>query len=179
MSISKSDEKPVSTKKKDLWLKIVYLIAIVIFIGAIFKVVSFFNEQRRMKGYVRRTKEMQKAFSESTMQSEKDKEKDVPGEDIKDVPRYAGMVRTWYVGNGKSKMVVYEVKASKDELLKFYEKEMASGGWEKDKNKQSLTYSKDKKSVEIIIAGSFSREQVATVTMLSEEQEFSEKKSPQ
>ena len=51
---------------------------------------------------------------------------DVAGEDIPDVPRYPGSVRTDYLREG---LILYVTSASIDEVLAFYEKELPANGW--------------------------------------------------
>ncbi|MCK5534424.1 hypothetical protein KAI68_04845 [bacterium] len=128
-----------------------------------------------MKEYLKERKEnKQLVLSQvSGGKTKKNKEKkDVIGEDILGIPRYSGMIRTWYTDDGQSKMIIYEVKATKEELLKFYKKEMVSRGWKQDdkltQGKKLLTYLKGKKEIQIIVNSNvFSKDKIATVTFLS------------
>jgi len=128
-----------------------------------------------MKEYMQNVKE-QKQLMFAQMQEEKTeraKGKDVSGEDIPGIVRYTGMVRIFYVGDEDSRIVVYEVKAPKAELLKFYKKEMNSGGWKEDKElslkKKALTYIKGDREVQLMVNnGDFSKDKITTVTLLSQ-----------
>ena len=64
---------------------------------------------------------------EVAIQTEGPPTSDVAGEDISDVPRYPGSVRTAYLGDGT--MLWYVTSASVDEVLAFYEKELPANGW--------------------------------------------------
>lgn len=179
MSLSNPEKGPVQTKKKNLWLQIGYLIIVVILMIGVLKIVYFFKEKQRIRKYIEESKKAQEMVSQNfqemfkqTFQGKEGGKKDVPGEDVQEVPRYPGMIRAWYVGQAERKMVVYVVKASRDELLKFYEKEMLSNSWKKkkpSKKKQELTYNKGKRIVEILITDAFSKGQPAIVTVLSKE----------
>jgi len=54
---------------------------------------------------------------------------DVAGEDISDVPRYPGSVRTGSLRTEWMMTVEYITSASLDEVLDFYEKELPANGW--------------------------------------------------
>ena len=58
---------------------------------------------------------------------------DVTGEDIPDVPRYPGSVRTSYTrmasGGERGLMISYITPASIDEVLRFYRQELPARGW--------------------------------------------------
>jgi len=55
---------------------------------------------------------------------------DVPGEDIPDVPRYPGSVRTDYLSVGGMTEVSYITSASFDEVVDFYEEKLPANGWD-------------------------------------------------
>lgn len=54
---------------------------------------------------------------------------DVAGEDIPDVPRYRGSVRSYYGSSGGTTSVIYITSASIDEVLGFYEEKLPDNGW--------------------------------------------------
>ncbi len=175
MSFGRLKEKIKSVEKGKLLFRIMCVLVLVFFIITVFKVVWFLKNRQVIKEYLEKEKE-QKQLIFAQMQegkTEQSKGKDVLGKDIPGIVRYAGMVRTFYAGDEESQMVVYEVKNAKAELLKFYKKEMSSGGWKEDKElsrkKQALTYIKGSREIQIIVnSGNFSRDKTATVIFLSQ-----------
>jgi preprotein translocase subunit SecG len=168
-------ERIKSMGKGKLLFRIMCVLMSVFFVITVFKVVWFLKNRQAIKKYLEKEKEQkQLIFAESQEgKTERTKGKDVSGEDISGIVRYAGMVRIFYAGDEKSRMVVYEVKAAKAELLKFYKKEMSSGGWKEDKElslkKQVLTYIKGNREVQIMVnSGKFNKNKIATVVFLSQ-----------
>ena len=59
---------------------------------------------------------------------------DVEGEDLSDVPRYPGSVRTGYITQeteeaGREKWISYATSAGIDEIRDFYARELPANGW--------------------------------------------------
>lgn len=62
------------------------------------------------------------------------KEKDVPGEEIKDLPRYTGSIRVSYtIVTGENKknsgVIVYQSADARDKVIDFYLKAAPANGW--------------------------------------------------
>ncbi|MCK4532435.1 hypothetical protein KAU39_01505 [bacterium] len=175
MSFRRLKEKIKSVEKGKLLFRIICVLILGFFIITVFKVVWFLKNRQAIREYVEKGKE-QKQLIVAQMQegkTGKNKGKDVLGKDIPGITRYIGMVRIFYVGDENSRMVVYEVKADKAEVLKFYRKEMSSGGWKKDEKlslkKKALTYVKGDREVQIMVnSGYFSKDKITTVTFLSQ-----------
>ncbi len=175
MSFRRLKEKIKSMGKGKLLFRIMCVLISVFFVITVFKVVWFLKNRQAIKKYLEKEKEQKELIFAQGQEgkTERTKGKDVSGEDISGIVRYAGMVRIFYAGDEKSRMVVYEVKAAKSELLKFYKKEMSSGGWKEDKElsieKQALTYVKGNREVQIMInSGKFNKNKIATVVFLSQ-----------
>lgn len=80
------------------------------------------------------TEEVSKVAEEEevAIQTEGPPTSDVAGEDISDMPRYPGSVRTdsSVVVEAGLTMIGYVTSSSVDEVVNFYEKELPANGWE-------------------------------------------------
>ena len=141
---------PANSKKTNLVLiAIIIILALVVIGGGI----GYYAYYRLKKSAQKSTNEIANT-SPAASEEGKMPDSDVAGTDLTDVPRYPNSIRFNYQKSEAMNytQIQYKVKATSDEILNYYKKQMPSLGWTliSSENK-SLSYSKELNQVSITV----------------------------